>query len=69
MSGYVLPPLTLYKDDCTVRVMKRRELVRKLNSMGWFPVRQGTERTIPVPRHPEIDEHTARAILREAAKH
>lgn len=46
--------------------------------MGWFPVRQGkheifgkptAERTIPVPRHPEIDEHTARAILREAAKH
>jgi predicted RNA binding protein YcfA (HicA-like mRNA interferase family) len=57
--------------------MKRRELVQKLNALGWFAVRQGkheifskaeVERTIPVPRHSEINEHTARAILREAAK-
>ena len=57
--------------------MKRRELVSKLNVLGWYPVRQGkheifgrvnTERTIPVPRHAEINEQTARAILREAAK-
>lgn len=57
--------------------MKRRELVQKLNEMGWYPVRQGkheifgttrTSRTIPVPRHTEIAEPTARGILREAAK-
>lgn len=55
--------------------MKRRELVSKLNALGWFPVRQGKHeifgkgtRTIPVPRHAEINDHTARGILREAAK-
>lgn len=58
--------------------MKRRELVRKLNALGWRVVRQGgnheifgkdgTERTIPVARHVEINENTARGILREAAK-
>lgn len=55
--------------------MKRRELVQKLNKLGWYPVRQskheifgkvGQEHTIPVPRHAEINEHTARGILRAA---
>jgi predicted RNA binding protein YcfA (HicA-like mRNA interferase family) len=57
--------------------MKRRDLVHRLHALGWVPVRQGkheifgtarTDRTIPVPRHSEIDDHTARGILREAAK-
>lgn len=55
--------------------MKRRELVQKLNKLGWYPVRQSKHeifgkgtRTIPVPRHTEINEDTARGILREAAK-
>ena len=55
--------------------MKRRDLVQQLNSLGWFPVRQGKheifgradrQTTIPVPRHAEIPEFTARAILRKA---
>ena len=55
--------------------MKRRDLVQQLNALGWFPVRQGKheifgrddrQTTIPVPRHAEITEFTARAILRKA---
>jgi predicted RNA binding protein YcfA (HicA-like mRNA interferase family) len=57
------------------RLRKRCDLVQQLNSLGWFPVRQGKheifgradrETTIPVPRHAEIPEFTARAILRKA---
>jgi len=56
-------------------IMKRRDLVQQLNALGWFAVRQGKheifgradrETTIPVPRHAEIPEFTARAILRKA---
>jgi len=55
--------------------MKRRDLVQQLNALGWFPVRQGKpeifgrddrQTTIPVPRHAEITEFTAHAILRKA---
>lgn len=55
--------------------MKRRDLVQQLNALGWFAVRQGKheifgradrQTTIPVPRHAEIAEFTARAILRKA---
>jgi len=55
--------------------MKRRDLVQQLNALGWFPVRQGKheifgrddrQTTIPVPRHAEITELTAHAILRKA---
>lgn len=54
---------------------KRRDLVQQLNALGWCPVRQGKheifgrdgrQTTIPVPRHAEINELTARAILRKA---
>lgn len=57
--------------------MKRRELVEKLNELGWFPVRQSKHEifghesrahTIPVPRHTEINENTARAILKAAQR-
>lgn len=57
--------------------MKRRELVAKLNALGWFPIRQGAHEIfghatkgppIPVPRHAEINEHTARKILRDAER-
>ena len=54
--------------------MKRRELIRKIESLGCELVRHGgrhdwyrnpeTGVSQPVPRHNEIDEHLARHILR-----
>jgi predicted RNA binding protein YcfA (HicA-like mRNA interferase family) len=54
--------------------MKRRDLERRLSDCGWRLARHGRrhdvwtkdEREIVVPRHNEINEYTARAILREA---
>jgi predicted RNA binding protein YcfA (HicA-like mRNA interferase family) len=65
----------LYALLCTVRASEARDLVQQLNALGWFAVRQGKheifgrkdrETTIPVLRHAEITEFTARAILRKA---
>ena len=55
-------------------VMKRRELEKQLKRMNWRLARHGGkhdiwtngEREIPVPRHNEINEYTARAIINEA---
>jgi predicted RNA binding protein YcfA (HicA-like mRNA interferase family) len=67
--------LDLYNGYCTVMDMNRRELVAELSRLGWYPVRQGkheifgkagVSRTIPVPRHRDINAHTAAAILRRA---
>lgn len=54
--------------------MKRRDLEKRLCSLGWRLVRHGArhdlwsdgEREIVVPRHNEINEYTAKAILKEA---
>jgi len=54
--------------------MKRRELERKLRLLGWESHGSGSrhdiwifgQREIIVPRHDEINELTARAILRTA---
>ena len=54
--------------------MKRRDLVRKLKSVGYKPDRTGSHtifekdgsRSVQVPNHREIHENTARAILRAA---
>ncbi len=54
--------------------MKRRELERQLRERGWALSRHGSkhdvwtrgEREIVIPRHAEINEYTAKAILREA---
>lgn len=56
--------------------MKRRDLLHRLVELGWSFDRQGGaheiwrkgERTMPIPRHTEINENTARAILRKAAE-
>jgi mRNA interferase HicA len=56
--------------------MKRRDLLRRLADLGWLLDRQGGahevwrkgERTLAIPRHVEVNELTARAILREAAR-
>jgi mRNA interferase HicA len=54
--------------------MKRRGIERKLRSLRWFLTRHGGrhdvwsngERDLVVPRHNEINEYTAKAILKEA---
>jgi len=56
--------------------VKRRDLLARLAELGWRFDRQGGaheiwrkgERSMAVPRHTEINEHTARAILRDAAR-
>ena len=56
--------------------MKKKELERKLNKLGWWFKTHGGNHDIwtngeaieAVPRHSEINEFTARAILRNAGK-
>ena len=56
--------------------MKRKELVKRLQFVGWVLLREGGHhsvftdgaRTISVPRHKEINENTAKAILKAARK-
>lgn len=56
--------------------MKRRELERRLRDLGWRFVRHGRkhdvwshgERREAVPRHAEINEKLAAAILERAGK-
>jgi predicted RNA binding protein YcfA (HicA-like mRNA interferase family) len=56
--------------------MKRRDLLARLAELGWRFDREGGahtiyrkgERTMAVPRHAEINELTARSILRQAAR-
>jgi predicted RNA binding protein YcfA (HicA-like mRNA interferase family) len=54
--------------------MKRRELEKRLRKLGWRLSRPGGkhdiwtdgEQEIAVPRHNEINEYTAKAIIKEA---
>ncbi|WP_363319092.1 type II toxin-antitoxin system HicA family toxin [Desulfosporosinus sp.] len=59
--------------------MKRRDLVKKLESAGWYLKRHGdehdiykhdnpveTKNSVQVPRHREINEVTAKQILKDA---
>lgn len=54
--------------------MKRRELEKQMKKLGWSLYRRGAKHDIwakggnklPVPRHSEISERTARAILKFA---
>ena len=54
--------------------MKRRNIEKKLHALWWFLARHGSrhdvwsngERDLVVPRHNEINEYTAKAILKEA---
>ena len=56
--------------------MKRRDLIRQLEKEGW-ELTSGAKHDmmknpskpsikIPIPRHTEIDEYTAKGILKEA---
>lgn len=53
--------------------MKRRDLVKLLESSGWYYVRDGGRHDIysngtnsePIPRHREINELLAKSIIRK----
>ena len=53
--------------------MKRKELEKRMDDAGWLLLRYGRrhdiwscgERKMAVPRHREINEYTAKVILRE----
>ncbi len=63
----------MYVDRCTVG-MRKRELTRRLSGLGWWKERDGRRHekwtngrvVTTVPRHVEINEQTASAILRLA---
>ena len=55
--------------------MKRRELIKKLRDAGWqithgsshdMATHPGMPGKIMIPRHNEINEYTARGILKDA---
>lgn len=56
--------------------MKRRELEEALRKVGWSFLRHGANHDVwtdgeqqePIPRHSEINEKLARAILRRASR-
>ena len=65
-------PLTVYTYPCTVKPMKRRDLERALRQLGWYFLRHGGQHDVwtdgkreeAIPRHTEIHDKLARAILR-----
>jgi mRNA interferase HicA len=58
--------------------LKRKDLIRRIEELGVLFVRQGgghaiyenpfTKDTIAVPRHAEVNEHTAKSIIRKASE-
>lgn len=53
--------------------MKRKDLIRLLESNGWKVAREGGNHTVyvngkdvvPIPRHNEINERLAKAIIKK----
>ena len=64
--------LTMYTYPCTVKPMKRRDLERALRQLGWYFLRHGGKHDVwtdgkreeAIPRHTEIHDKLAQAILR-----
>ncbi len=52
--------------------MKRNDLIKRLEKNGWWVVREGANHTIytngskcePIPRHKELNELLAKAIIK-----
>jgi len=57
-----------------MKLMKKKDLEKRLKSYGWWLERHGSnhdiwtngEVKIPIPRHREVNELTAKSILRTA---
>ena len=53
--------------------MKRRELLKLFTNVGWYFLRNGANHDIytngkdnvPIPRHPDINEVLARALIKK----
>ncbi len=53
--------------------MKRRDLLKLFKRNGWWVVREGSDHTVltdgrnvePIPRHKEINELLAKAIIKK----
>lgn len=53
--------------------MKRKDLIKKLSANGWYLKRDGGNHDVwtdgknvePIPRHREINEQLAKAIIRK----
>jgi len=66
--------LTVYTYPCTVKSMKRRDLERALRQLGWHFLRHGGKHDVwtdgkreeAIPRHTEIHDKLAQAMLRRA---
>ena len=66
--------LTVYTYPCTVQFMKRRDLERALRQLGWHFLRHRGKHDVwtdgkreeAIPRHTEIHDKLAQAILRRA---
>jgi mRNA interferase HicA len=64
--------LTVYTYPCTVQSMKRRDLERALRHLGWYFLRHGGKHDVwtdgkreeAIPRHTEMHDKLAQAILR-----
>ncbi len=54
-------------------IMKRNELIKLLKNNGWYLKRNGSNHDIytngidvePIPRHPDINEQLAKAIIKK----
>ena len=72
LVAQVLLSLTVYTYPCTLHLMKRRDLERTLRQLGWTFLRHGGKHDVwtngtreePIPRHTEINEKLAQAIVR-----
>lgn len=68
-------PIATHPYLCTL-LMKRKELERLLLKLGWRPLRRGGRHDIwaragaqeAIPRHRDINERLAMAILRRASR-
>ena len=69
--------LTCTLNRVQLKVVKKRDLEDKLKALGWWLLREGGNhevwtnglQTQAIPRHREINEWTARAIIKFAAAH
>lgn len=56
--------------------MKRRKLIKSIEENGWWFDHEGTNHTIytngkqfePIPRHPDVNEQTAKDIIKRTKK-
>ena len=56
--------------------MKHRKLIKEVETYGWWLERNGTNHDIytngtqkePIPRHPDINEQTAKDIIKRVKK-